>query len=94
MHPETARIVGADDGEWVRVVTPKGEVKQKVRLSERLDPRVVYLDYGWWFPEEAPEGLFGWDRANINLLTGNEDLGREMGTPNLRAFPCRIEKIP
>jgi hypothetical protein len=54
---------------------------------------VVFVDYGWWFPEAGPESLFDWDRANINVLTGNDVLGREMATPNLRAFPCRVEKI-
>jgi anaerobic selenocysteine-containing dehydrogenase len=93
MHPETARIIGVSEGDWVRIATPKGDIRQRVRISGRLDPRVVYLDYGWWFPEEDPASLFGWDRANVNVLTGNDRLGREMGTPNLRGFPCRIEKI-
>jgi anaerobic selenocysteine-containing dehydrogenase len=93
LHAEAARIIGVEDGEWVRIATPKGAIRQKVRISNRLDPRVVYIDYGWWFPEAGPEALFDWDRANVNILTSNDALGREMGTPNLRAFPCRVEKI-
>jgi len=93
MHPEAARIVGAEDGEWVRIVTHRGEIRQRLGISDRSDPRVVFVDYGWWFPEAGPEPLFDWDRANINVLTGNDVLGREMATPNLRAFPCRVEKI-
>ena len=93
MHPEAARIVGVEDGEWVRIVTSKGEIRQRVKISDRSDSRVVFVDYGWWFPEAGPESLFDWDRANVNVLTSNDVLGREMATPNLRAFPCRVEKI-
>jgi anaerobic selenocysteine-containing dehydrogenase len=93
IHPQAARILGLREGEWAAIITPQGQITQKVRFTEAIDPRVVYLDYGWWFPEAGPERLFDWDRSNINILTANSPLGREMGTPCLRAFPCRVEKI-
>jgi anaerobic selenocysteine-containing dehydrogenase len=93
IHPQAARILGLQEGEWAAIVTPQGKITQKVRLTEAIDPRVVYVDYGWWFPEAGPERLFDWDRSNINILTANSPLSREMGTPYLRAFPCRVEKI-
>ena len=93
IHPLAARILGLQEGEWAAIVTPQGRITQKVRLTEAIDPRVVYVDYGWWFPEAGPERLFDWDRSNINVLTANSPLSREMGTPYLRAFPCRVEKI-
>ncbi|MBI5583125.1 MAG: molybdopterin-dependent oxidoreductase [Deltaproteobacteria bacterium] len=93
LHPRTAQILKIAAGEEVAIVTKAGRIRQKVRLTENIDPRVVYIDYGWWFPEIGIERLFDWDRSNINILTADEPLGREMGTPNLRAFPCRVEKI-
>jgi anaerobic selenocysteine-containing dehydrogenase len=94
IHPAAAGIIGLQEGDWARIITPKGWIEQKVHLSESLDPRVVYLDYGWWFPEERLESLFDWDRSNLNILTAGEPFDPAMGTPNLRAFPCRIEKSP
>jgi anaerobic selenocysteine-containing dehydrogenase len=93
IHPQTARILGLREGEWVRIRTAKGEIEQKIRQTETIDPRVVYLDYGWWFPEGKEASLFDWDRSNFNILTAAEPFNPVMGTPNLRAFPCRLEKI-
>ncbi|MGA3083370.1 MAG: molybdopterin-dependent oxidoreductase [Thermodesulfobacteriota bacterium] len=94
IHPAAASILGLIEGDSVRVITPKGWIEQKVHLSESMDPRVVFLDYGWWFPEEGLSTLFDWDRSNLNILTAGEPFDPAMGTPNLRAFPCRIEKCP
>lgn len=94
IHPQTARILGLREGEWARIKTAKGEIEQKVLYRESLDPRVVFLDYGWWFPEENESSLYDWDRSNLNILTAAEPFNPVMGTPNLRAFPCRLEKIP
>jgi len=94
IHPQGARILGLAEGDWVRIITAKGQIEQKVGLTEDIDPRVVFLDYGWWFPEEKVETLFDWDRSNLNILTAGEPFNPVLGTPNLRAFPCRIEKIP
>lgn len=93
VHPQAAGIMEIEEGEWVRIVTPKGCIEQKVRYSEALDPRVVFLDYGWWFPEGKEEELFGWDRSNLNILTDSAPYDPAFGTPYLRAFPCRIERI-
>jgi anaerobic selenocysteine-containing dehydrogenase len=93
LHPRTAQILRIASGEEVAIITPTGRIQQKVRLTEAIDPRVVYIDYGWWFPEKGYDDLFDWDRSNSNVLTANEPLGPEMGTPYLRAFPCRVEKL-
>jgi anaerobic selenocysteine-containing dehydrogenase len=93
IHPQTAGFLNLREGEWVRVITSTGQIEQKVLLTDRIDPRVVFLDYGWWFPEKNIESLFDWDRSNLNILTANEPVNPALGTPNLRAFPCRIEKI-
>jgi anaerobic selenocysteine-containing dehydrogenase len=93
IHPQTAAILNLAEGDWARIITAKGQIEQKVHLNSSIDPRVVFLDYGWWFPETGPETLFDWDRSNLNILTANEPFNPSLGTPNLRAFPCRIEKM-
>ena len=94
IHPAAAKILDLNEGDWACIITPKGRIEQKVHLSEGLDPRVVFVDYGWWFPEEKIASLFDWDKSNVNILTAGEPFDPAMGTPNLRAFPCRIEKCP
>jgi anaerobic selenocysteine-containing dehydrogenase len=93
IHPKTASALGIHPGDWVRVVTRRGHIKQKALFSEDLDPRVVGADYAWWFPERGAETLYGWDESNLNILTDhNQPYGREIGSANLRGFLCRVEK--
>jgi anaerobic selenocysteine-containing dehydrogenase len=94
LHPDTAREQGLEDGDWVYVETKRGQIRQRVNLTTDILPRVAGVDYGWWFPEEGPECLYGWERSNINILTDNNPpFGPEMGSPNLRGFLCKITKV-
>jgi anaerobic selenocysteine-containing dehydrogenase len=90
VHPETARSLGLKEGEWAYIETPKGKVKQRLAFNPDLDPRIVVVSFGWWFPEDRLK-LFGWDKSNINILTRSEppyDPG--IGTVDLRGIPCRV----
>ncbi len=90
LHPQTADELGIKEGDWVYIETKRGRIKQKAHLAPDLDPRVVGVDYGWWFPERGAE-LFGWEESNVNLLTDNRPpYGREMGSTNLRGLFCRV----
>ncbi len=91
IHPETAARHGIDDGRWIYIESPRGRVKQKVRLNDGIDPSVVVAEHGWWFPEIKEEG-HGWDISNINLLTDNrhETVDPVMSAPNLRVCLCNI----
>ncbi|MBW2031162.1 MAG: molybdopterin-dependent oxidoreductase, partial [Deltaproteobacteria bacterium] len=93
VHPGAARELGIEEGDWIVVETKRGKIRQKATLSEILDPRVIGVDYGWWFPEKGPESLYGWGESNINVLTDNRPpFSPEMGSPNLRGISCRITK--
>ena len=92
IHPETATCHGIGGGDWVWIRTRRGAIRQRARLSDWIDPRVVHVEHGWWFPEEpGPEhGVF---RANANILTDDDPpYDPAMGTYQLRALLCRIEK--
>ncbi len=93
VHPETAREAGVEEGDMVWIETPKGRVRQKVKLEPDLDPRVIMPGFGWWYPEE-PATLYDWRKSNINLLIdyGPEELAT--GATHLRGIPCRIYKGP
>jgi len=95
MHPKTAKSLGIEDGDWVYIENKRGRVKQRAVLSEGIDPRVVAPSYGWWFPEQSVESLYGWRESNINILTDSEPpYNPQIGSTNLRGTLCRIYKVP
>ena len=92
MNPDTARGLGLKDGDEVFIETKIGRVKQRLVFDPDIDPRVVFADFGWWFPED-PSGNLGWDTANINMLTSyDEPVDPAVGVMVLRGVPCRVSK--
>lgn len=91
INPETALRVHLMEGEWAWIETPWGRIRQKVKLREDLPKEVVFASYAWWFPERGPEGLYGWDEANLNLvLSSAPPYDQAMGSLRLRGLPCRV----
>lgn len=99
LHPDTALALGLAEGDMARIVTPKGAVVQRLRLDPRLHRELVAAEHGWWFPEIGPDPEngepFAWRRSNLNMLMdASAPCGRELGSPALRGFPCRVEPAP
>ena len=93
IHPQTAGKLGIREGDWAYIETKRGRMRQKAALTDNIDPRVVGVDYGWWFPEKEASSLHGWAESNINILTDDQPpYNREMGTTNLRGFLCKVYK--
>jgi anaerobic selenocysteine-containing dehydrogenase len=93
MNPRTAVQLGIEAGEWVYIETQWGRIEHKVRLSESVDPRLVIIEHGWWYPEKDLMTLHCLTDSNANMLTDNgEPRSREMGTPILRGLPCKVYK--
>jgi thiosulfate reductase/polysulfide reductase chain A len=90
IHPATAARCGIVDGAWMWIETLRGRIRQKAKVTDGIDPRVIHVQHGWWFPEQpAPD--YGVWTANANVLTNNQppyDLA--MGTYQLRALLCRV----
>lgn len=93
IHPDTAKKMGIEEGDWVYIETRLGRIKQKAALKTNIDTRVVYLDYGWWFPEKSAEELHGWAESNINILMDSKPYNREMGSSHLRGILCKVYKV-
>lgn len=92
MNPATARDLGLIDGDEVYIETKIGRAKQRLVFDSDMDPRVIFVDFGWWFPED-PSGALGWDTANINMLTSDtEPIDPAVGVMVLRGVPCRVYK--
>jgi anaerobic selenocysteine-containing dehydrogenase len=91
IHPDTAKKEGIREGDWVVIESPRGKVRQRAKLFEGMDPRVVSAEHAWWFPERKDPG-HGWDESNINILTDNayENCDPAMGATHIRTLLCRI----
>ncbi len=91
IHPETAAKEGIKDNDWVVIESPRGSVRQRVKLFEGIHPRVIGAQHAWWFPEDKSAG-HGWKKSNINILTDNayETCDPAMGSTNVRTLLCRI----
>jgi anaerobic selenocysteine-containing dehydrogenase len=94
IHHETAEKAGINDGDWVYIETIRGRIKQKACLTKGIDPKVIGVDYAWWFPEKGASSLYGWAEANVNILVDDRPpYSPEMGTTNLRGILCKISKV-
>ena len=95
IHPRTANKEGITAGQWVVIESPRGKIRQRAKLFEGMDPRVVSAEHGWWFPEKKGPG-YGWDESNINILTDNayDTCDPAMGATNVRTLLCRIYPEP
>ena len=93
IHPTTAARYGVVDGEWMWIETRRGRIQQKAKVTAGIDPRVIHVEHGWWFPEEpAPE--YGVWQSNAKLLTDNHPpYDPAMGTYQLRALLCRVARL-
>lgn len=96
LHPDTAASLGLAEGGWAWVVTPQGRIRLRVHLTPALDPRMVDVQHGWWFPERSgaePE-LFGVFESNANVLCPDD---RKFCSPEIGSWPhtalmCRVER--
>ncbi|MDP2917760.1 MAG: molybdopterin-dependent oxidoreductase [Dehalococcoidia bacterium] len=93
IETDTAKKLGIADGDMVYIETKRGRIKQKAALSPNIHPRVIIIDYGWWFPEKPASELHGWADSNVNILTNNKPpFAREVGSALLRGYLCKVYK--
>jgi len=93
IHPDTAAGLGIAEGDWVFIESKRGRIKQKATLDKGLDPRVASVGYGWWYPERGIAEMYGWDEANLNILTDDSPpYSPEIGSPKMRGFLCKVYK--
>jgi len=90
IHPDTASRFGIVNGAWMWIETKRGRIRQKAKFTTGIDPRVIHVQHGWWFPEQpAPD--YGVWTSNANLLTDNQPpYDPAMGTYQLRALLCSV----
>ena len=91
MNRETAEKYRLVEGEMAYIETTEGRITQKVKLNESLDPKIIFVAHGWWFPERED---LGWKESNDNVLTKwDGPKCQAMGAVTLRGIPCKIYPV-
>ncbi len=84
IHPEDAVQRNIVDRELLRIRTPRGEMRMKARISDKVHPGSIMIAWGWG---EADKAL------GLNNLTDDEIRDPVTATPSNRSFMCRLEKL-
>lgn len=88
IHPDTAKSLNIENGEWVYLSSPRGRIEIKATYFEDIDPRVVHSFHGFWYGIED-----GWKRININMITNDEPLCPTSASVPIKSLICRVEKM-
>jgi formate dehydrogenase major subunit/formate dehydrogenase alpha subunit len=77
--PEDASALGVADGEWVRLVSRRGDIQARAQFSDRVYPGLVWM-------------ALHFSEAKVNLLT--HDVGDPLiGTPEYKVSAVRLERV-
>ncbi|TMA13480.1 MAG: hypothetical protein E6J89_01285 [Deltaproteobacteria bacterium] len=94
LHPETAAHYGIKNEEWMIVESPKGAIRVRARITDRIIPGVVCAQHGWW--QDCRElKLPGYDAysdvgANPSMLIGTDLADPISGSLPHRSYLCRV----
>jgi predicted molibdopterin-dependent oxidoreductase YjgC len=78
MNTEDARTLGIEHGEWVRLVSRRGELEARAAVGERVYPGLVWM-------------ALHFAQAKVNWLT--HDVGDPLiGTPEYKTCAVRVER--
>ena len=80
LSPADAARLAIDDGEWVRVSSPRGSIKMPARVQRDLPEGLTFTTFH--FPE----------LVDVNLLT-NDAWDKRSGTAEFKAAAIRVEKL-
>lgn len=84
IHASDAESYEINDGDRIRVETPKGQIVMPARISDVVHPGSIRIAWGW--------GDLNSD-YNLNRLTDDDRRNPIIGTPSGRSFMCRVSKI-
>lgn len=82
IHLEDARARDIKDGDDVYVISPRGRVPFRARVTEDIVPGVVEVNMGGG----GPLGPLAWQQANVNELTDFENRDPLSGFPVYKAL--------
>lgn len=93
IHSDVAKLFGIIQEDWVQVSSPRGSIKMRANVTDDINPQVINVEHGWWFPEKKGPEHGVWE-SNANMLTSNAPpYDPAFGTYQLRGLLCNIKKI-
>ena len=88
---------GVQDKRWMEIESPRGVIRVKARVTDRIIPGVVCCEHGWWqacrelgMPGYDP---YGNDGANPSALIGTDLRDPISGSLPHRSYLCTIRGI-
>ncbi len=84
INPSDAQRLNLNNGDRVRISTPRGKVEMKTRISDVISEGVIRIAWGWGGES---------DKWNLNFLTDDFERDPITCTPSGRSFYCKIEKL-
>ncbi|ABK44090.1 aminotransferase, class V [Magnetococcus marinus MC-1] len=88
MNHEDAAQRGIQNGDWVWVSSPRGEVKYRARVTDAIVKGSVDANMGGG----GPVGPAPWQACNVNALTDPEHYDPISGFPIYKTLLCQIRK--
>ena len=98
INPELAEKLDIEHGDWCWIETQRGRIKMRANVEPEVDPRVVFVPRGWWFPERDTnidlDNPFGCLESNTNVLTSVDewDCDPMGGSWANRGLMCKVYK--
>lgn len=89
MHPFDAEARGIDPDDVVQVVTPRGRVRVRARVTEDIVRGVIEVSMGGG----GPLGPAQWQEANVNDLTDAENYDPISGFPVYKALLADVVPV-
>lgn len=94
LHPLAAAERDLREGDWADIRSHHGRIRMRARFDDQLDPRVVWIEYGWWQHNQLL-GLEGFDPlaeagANFSRLISDRFADPVSGSQALRSYLCDV----
>jgi formate dehydrogenase len=95
MHPADVERLGLQAEQQVRVASPTGAVRVKVRPTEEVPPGIVSIDHGWGSRMFDPTGKRPTEvqGAPRNHLVSSDGIDELSGMPNLNGTAVSVRAI-
>ena len=85
LHPADAEARGITEGAWVKIRSPRGEIRMKAHITERTRPGVAWIDGGWGNP-------WDFEDANLNVLVDNQKMDPAAQCASIASFLCEVAR--
>lgn len=95
ISPTDATARGIAQGDWVRIVTERGQALARARIVKDIGDGCVYGQHGWWAPgsPDAPYGESDRLAGNINQVIDSGARDPISGSLALRAATCEVVRL-